>query len=71
MPEGQHYGRTQAKAYTAGYHRIYANIFKNLVTASLGNYMLSSDSLKSFIRQKLYQATHDNLIIFNLRGQVR
>jgi hypothetical protein len=47
MPKGHHYGRTQARAYTAGYHRIYDNIFKNLVTASLGNYMLSSDSLSS------------------------
>jgi|TARA_R110000851_G_scaffold277112_1_gene430243 hypothetical protein len=47
MPKGHHYGRTQVRAYTGEYHRIYANIFKNLVTASLGNYMLSSDSLSS------------------------
>ncbi len=47
MPKGNHHGRTKTRAYTAGYHRIYAKIFKNLVTASLGNYMLDSDYLSS------------------------
>jgi len=41
MPKGQHYGRTQTRAYTSEYHRLHANVFKHLLTADLGN----SDSL--------------------------
>ncbi|KXJ54009.1 MAG: hypothetical protein AXW17_05710 [Colwellia sp. Phe_37] len=47
MPKGHHYGRKQIRAYTSEYHRINANIFKSLLTASLGNYTLDNKSLGS------------------------
>ncbi len=54
MPKGQHCGRKQIRAYTIEYHRINANIFKSLLTASLGNYKLDNDSLSS---------EHKNLVL--------
>jgi len=45
MPKGHHYGRTQTRAYTGEYHRIHANVFKQLLTKPLGNYSLNSDYL--------------------------
>lgn len=47
MPKGQHYGRTQTRAYTSEYHRIFANTFKNLLTVPLGNYSLNADFLSN------------------------
>ncbi len=47
MPKGQHYGRTQTRAYTSEYHRIQANVFKSLLTKPLGNYSITSDDLSN------------------------
>jgi hypothetical protein len=45
MPKGDHYGRTQKRAYTGEYHRIHANVFKSLLTSPLGSYTVNSDNL--------------------------
>jgi hypothetical protein len=45
MPKGNHYGRTQTRAYTSEYHRIHANVFKSLLTKPLGSYSINSESL--------------------------
>jgi hypothetical protein len=45
MPKGDHYGRTQKRAYTGEYHRIHANVFKSLLTSPLGSYSVNSDNL--------------------------
>jgi hypothetical protein len=47
MPKGHHYGRTQTRAYTGEYHRIFAKTFKNLLTVPLGNYSLNADFLSN------------------------
>jgi len=47
MPKGHHYGRTQTRAYTGEYHRVYAKAFKSLLTASLGSYSLNGDNLSN------------------------
>ena len=47
MPKGHHYGRTQTRAYTGEYHRVYAITFKSLLTASLGSYSLSGGSMSN------------------------
>ena len=43
MPKGQHYGRTQTRAYTTEYHRVSAKVFKSLINAPLGDYELESE----------------------------
>tara|TARA_B110000211_G_scaffold234958_1_gene307794 strand:+ start:6747 stop:7364 length:618 start_codon:yes stop_codon:yes gene_type:complete len=45
MPKGHHFGRTQTRAYTSEYHRIFAKSFKNLVSVPFGNYSLNADFL--------------------------
>jgi hypothetical protein len=47
MTKGHHYGRTQTRAYTAEYHRIHANLFKPLLTKSLGGYSINSEYLSN------------------------
>jgi hypothetical protein len=47
MPKGHHYGRTQVRAYTGEYHRIYANVFKSLLTEPLGSYSINADHLNN------------------------
>ncbi|WP_259367121.1 MULTISPECIES: hypothetical protein [unclassified Colwellia] len=47
MPKGNHYGRSQTRAYTSEYHRICAKTFKNLLTVPLGSYSLNADFLSN------------------------
>jgi hypothetical protein len=47
MPKGHHYGRTQTRAYTGEYHRLYAKTFKSLLTASLGSYSIDGGNLSN------------------------
>lgn len=45
MPKSKHYGRIRTRAYTSEYHRIHANVFKQLLTKPLGSYSINSDFL--------------------------
>ena len=47
MPKGHHYGRTQTRAYTSEYYRIFAKTFKNILTVPLGSYSLNVDFLSN------------------------
>jgi hypothetical protein len=47
MPKGHHYGRTQTRAYTGEYHRLYAKTFKSLLTALLGSYSIDGGNLSN------------------------
>jgi hypothetical protein len=71
MPKGQHYGRKQIRAYTSEYHRINANIFKRLLTASLGNYRLNNGSLSSEHRNLVLSEQGDcsRYITFTINGK--
>ncbi|QBY03732.1 hypothetical protein E2K93_04765 [Thalassotalea sp. HSM 43] len=71
MPKGQHYGRTQTRAYTSEYHSIKANLFKSLLTKPLGNYSISSGYL-SHDHKKLSLDENDNgirYITFNINNK--
>tara|TARA_R110001592_G_scaffold360339_1_gene668549 strand:+ start:4843 stop:5463 length:621 start_codon:yes stop_codon:yes gene_type:complete len=59
MPKGHHYGRTQTRAYTSEYHRIHANVFKLLLTKSLGSYSLNTEHLSNE-HQKLELSENKN-----------
>jgi len=60
MPKGDHSGRTQTRAYTHEYQRIYAKAFKSLLTEPLGSYTLTGTNLF---------ATHKTLQLKELNGQ--
>ena len=61
MPKGHHYGRAQKRAYTDGYRRIYANVFKSLLTASLGGYSLDGGNLSNEHKKLELIELDDNL----------
>ncbi|MFT4938266.1 MAG: hypothetical protein ACI88A_001290 [Paraglaciecola sp.] len=47
MPKGHHSGRTQTRAYTGEYHRIHANVFKQLLTMPFGSYSINAEHLSN------------------------
>jgi hypothetical protein len=68
MPKGDHYGRTQKRAYTGEYHRIHANLFKSLLTSPLGSYSVNSDNLSDDHRKLALKENENGVryVTFNI-----
>lgn len=62
MPKGHHYGRTQIRSYTTEYHRVHANVFKQLLSKPLGEYSLTA---------KFFTEEHQRFKLTELESGVR
>ena len=71
MPKGHHSGRTQTRAYTSEYIRIHANVFKPLLTKTLGSYSINSDFLLDDHRTLKLEETENGVrfVTFTINGK--